>query len=71
MTTMTNGFVSISPDYMGYRSSNAFRNYLVRDTYVTATMPLWLKAGSFRREEIESKTALADTAFYFGYSEGG
>jgi hypothetical protein len=71
LAVMANGFVSISSDYMGYGSSKAFRNYLVRDTYVTATMPLWIKTASFLREDTESKTALADAAFYFGYSEGG
>mmetsp|Transcript_16664 Transcript_16664/g.24947 ORF Transcript_16664/g.24947 Transcript_16664/m.24947 type:complete len:238 (-) Transcript_16664:500-1213(-) len=68
---MVNGFVSISPDYMGYGSSDSFRNYLIRDTYVTASMPLWLKAAVFLKEETESNTALADAAFYLGYSEGG
>jgi len=71
LATMVNGFVSISPDYMGYGSSDSFRNYLIRDTYVTASMPLWLKAAAFLKEETESNTALADAAFYLGYSEGG
>eukprot|EP00978_Attheya_sp_CCMP212_P043543 scaffold286198_cov55-Attheya_sp.AAC.2 len=71
LATMANGFVSISPDYMGYGSSDSFRNYIIRDTYVTASMPLWLKAAAFLKEETESNTALADAAFYLGYSEGG
>ena len=71
LATMANGFVSISPDYMGYGSSDSFRSYLIRDTYVTASMPLWLKAAAFLKEETESNTALANATFYLGYSEGG
>ena len=71
IATMANGFVSIQPDYMGYGSSTSFRNYIVRDPYVTASMPLWLKVSAYIQEETDYATALADAAFYMGYSEGG
>jgi len=71
LATMANGAASIAPDFFGYGSSEAFRGYIVRDTYVIATLPLWLKLGSFLSGVTDCKTALADAAFYLGYSEGG
>lgn len=69
--SVVEGLVSISPDFMGYGSSTAFRSYLVKDAYPAATLPIWLKTKSSLREKTDCKTDLGNSAFYLGYSEGG
>ncbi len=71
VATARMGAVSILPDFMGYGISQAFRSYIIRDAYVTATLPLWIKAGLDLRESTDCKAALANVAYLDGYSEGG
>ena len=71
LATASAGTVSILPDYMGYGGSQAWRAYMVRNAYVTATLPLWLKVSSDLKKETDCKAALANAAFLGGYSEGG
>jgi len=71
LASVAEGLASISPDFMGYGSSTAFRGYIIKDAYPAATLPLWLKLQLHLREETNCKTDLSKSAFYLGYSEGG
>ena len=44
LATATKGSISIAPDYMGYGLSQAYKSYHVRDAYLTAFLPLWMRA---------------------------
>jgi len=65
--------VSILPDFMGYGESSKFidRAYLIRNSYLTATLPLWIKAKSDMIDESEGRSSLARAGVFAGYSEGG
>eukprot|EP00978_Attheya_sp_CCMP212_P022447 scaffold66992_cov53-Attheya_sp.AAC.1 len=67
------GLATLLPDYMGYGESAEVlhKGYLLRKTYGTATLPLFLKMQSIIREETDCKSALAPAAVLAGYSEGG
>lgn len=67
------GMVSILPDFMGYGESSTYldRAYLIRDAYLTATLPLWIQARSFLQDESDGRSALANAGIFAGYSEGG
>lgn len=72
MATMAMGTISFAPDYMGYGAESAAeRGYLLRDTYLTSSLPLWLWVSNFVTESTDSRSALGDAAFYIGASEGG
>lgn len=71
LATASAGTVSILPDYMGYGGSHAWRAYMIRNAYVTATLPLWMKVSYDLKKETNCKSALANAAFLAGYSEGG
>eukprot|EP00536_Pseudo-nitzschia_multiseries_P000478 jgi/Psemu1/317328/estExt_fgenesh1_pm.C_60016 len=71
LASVAQGLPSISPDFMGYGSSDVVRGYLIKDSYVTSTLPLWLKLKLHLREETNCNTDLDSFAFYTGYSEGG
>jgi hypothetical protein len=73
LATSIGGTVSFSPDYMGYGLSGTSesRNMLIRNSYVTNFLPLFVKVSADLSEETDCKTALADAAFVQGYSEGG
>ena len=71
LATAGAGTISLLPDFFGYGVSQAFRGYIIRDSYVTATLPLWVKVGSDLKMSTNCNSALADVAFLHGYSEGG
>ena len=79
IATMVNGYVGIAPDFMGYGGVEDTddegwipRNgYLIRNSYVTATVPVWMKTKLYLQEQSDCASDLADVAFYAGYSEGG
>jgi len=71
LATATKGTVSFAPDFMGYGLSDASKSYLIRNSYVTSFLPLWIKVAGELTEDTDCKTALADAAFIQGYSEGG
>lgn len=64
--TGVTGMISILPDYMGYGESRHFtdRAYMIKDPYLTAALPLWIKAKS------NIHISLKDEAIFAGYSEG-
>jgi hypothetical protein len=66
------GSVAILPDYFGYGESNnaIFKAFLVKQSYQTSIVPLWLKAAAILNEE-SNCTALADAVIVAGTSEGG
>ena len=69
MATMAMGTISFAPDFMGYGAeATAEKGYLLRDTYLTSSLPLWLWASNFVTESTDSRSALGDAAFYFGAS---
>lgn len=65
--------ISIIPDFMGYGESTGLidRGYLIKDSYVTSTLPLWIKVKSDIFDESGGKSSLIDTVAFAGYSEGG
>jgi hypothetical protein len=67
------GNVLLFPDYMGYAdsASEVFKAYLVRKSYETATVPLWLHLKEYIRERTDCQTALGNAVLLKGYSEGG
>uniref|UniRef100_A0A7S3Q4M5 Uncharacterized protein n=2 Tax=Chaetoceros debilis TaxID=122233 RepID=A0A7S3Q4M5_9STRA len=72
MATMAMGTISFAPDFMGHGvETTAEKGYLLRDTYLTSSLPLWLWVSNFVSESTDSRSALGDTAFYVGASEGG
>ncbi|OEU11377.1 hypothetical protein FRACYDRAFT_245817 [Fragilariopsis cylindrus CCMP1102] len=72
VASMTLGYIGFAPDFLGYGSSESQRyGYLVRNSYVTATLPIYLKAKYQLAQETDCNTDIADVAFYSGYSEGG
>lgn len=71
VATARGGAVSFAPDFMGYGYSESVKSYLVSDSYVTSTLPLWMKVGAELGEETSKATMLGDAVFLEGYSEGG
>ncbi len=71
IATSLSGAISLAPDFMGYGHSESVRSYLVRDAYLTATIPLWMKVGEDLNKETSQRTMLADAVAVEGYSEGG
>jgi hypothetical protein len=72
LATATGGTVSFAPDFMGYGlSDDSARGYIVRNSYSTTMLPLWMKVKHDLSITTNSKTTLADAAFLQGYSEGG
>jgi len=71
VATSTRGVMTLGPDFNGYGLSSAFRSYLIRDQYVTSALPLWMKVRTDLSQSTNCSTALADAAFFVGYSEGG
>jgi hypothetical protein len=72
LATATRGRVSIAPDFMGYGYDfKSARGYLVRDSYITSMLPLWMKVKSDLSIATDCQTALGGAAFVRGYSEGG
>ena len=63
----------VLPDYMGYGESlgAAFRAYLIKKAYQTATMPLIFRLEEMIADETDCQAAVADAAVVMGYSEGG
>lgn len=77
IATMVNGHIGLSPDFMGYGGVSKGNDgwiprhgYVVRNSYVTSTLPVWTKAQAYLKEETDCKSDVADVAFYGGYSEG-
>jgi len=70
--TATSRSVTIMPDYMGQGESfgQVYRGYIVRESYETSVIPLFQQAGKFLEDETDC-SAVADSVFLFGYSEGG
>jgi hypothetical protein len=66
------GSVAILPDYFGYGESNndIFKAFLVKQSYQTSIVPLWLKAAAVISEESDC-AALANVATVAGTNEGG
>ena len=71
LATVTGGAVSFAPDFMGFGYSESVKSYLIRDAYVTSTLPLWMKVSADLSLETSSKSMLADAVVVEGYSEGG
>lgn len=71
VATATKGTVSFAPDTMGYGHSEAFMAYMIRNSYLTSFLPLWVTIGNELSEASSCKTVLGDAAFLSGYSEGG
>mmetsp|Transcript_24965 Transcript_24965/g.58933 ORF Transcript_24965/g.58933 Transcript_24965/m.58933 type:complete len:705 (+) Transcript_24965:49-2163(+) len=71
LASIAQGLPSISPDFMGYGSSEALRGYVIKDSYVTSALPLWLKLKLHLRDNSDCNTDLDGFAIYQGYSEGG
>uniref|UniRef100_A0A7S3LA13 Uncharacterized protein n=1 Tax=Amphora coffeiformis TaxID=265554 RepID=A0A7S3LA13_9STRA len=71
-TAMT-ATISILPDYTGYGESrvDAYRAYIVRQGYVTATMPLLWETEKYLANATNCQTAAANAFCLVGYSEGG
>ena len=71
-TAMT-ATISILPDYTGYGESraDAYRAYIVRQGYVTATLTLLWETEKYLANATDCRTAAADTFCLVGYSEGG
>ena len=71
-TAMT-ATISILPDYTGYGESRriAHRAYIVRQGYVTATLPLVWETEKYLADTTNCQTAAADAYCLVGYSEGG
>ena len=70
---MVHGYVGIAPDFMGYGSNSGLLSrvgYIVKNSYVTATLPILLKTKLLLNIKTNDKTRIADGAFYSGYSEG-
>ena len=63
----------ILPDYMGYgqASGKDYKGYVVRKSYETSTVPLWLWTKQFLQHMTNCQAALAESAYVLGYSEGG
>ena len=66
------GSIAIQPDYLGYGEENGdvSKAFLVKKSYQTSVVPLWLKAAAILEQET-SCSALADAAMISGFSEGG
>ncbi len=66
------GNVAILPDYLGYGEGNKdiSKAFLVKKSYQTSIVPLWLKAVAILEQETTC-SALADAAMISGFSEGG
>lgn len=64
--------VCIMPDYMAQGESfgKVFPGYLIRNSYVTSVVPLYLQATKLLEDETEC-SAVADAVFIAGFSEGG
>ena len=70
IATMVNGYVGIAPDFMGYGGVEDTddegwipRNgYLIRNSYVTATVPVWMKTKLYLQEQSDCASDLADVA---------
>lgn len=71
LATATRGAVSFAPDFMGFGYSESVKSYLIRDAYVTSTLPLWMKVSVDLSLETSSRSMLADAVAVEGYSEGG
>ena len=80
LATATKGTISFAPDYMGYGLSHdnededendVGKSYLIRHSYVTSFLPLWVKVSYDLKMETDCSTALGDAAVVQGYSEGG
>ena len=73
LATSTKGTISIQPDYMGFgfNENNSFRGFMLRKSYLTSFIPLWMKIRSSMQLGTNCESRLADTAFVQGYSEGG
>jgi len=71
--TVISGMVGLLPDYMGYGESanEAFRAYIVRKSYGTATAPLLKQAQLIVQAQSNCTAAIADELVVTGYSEGG
>jgi len=68
----SNGYVGISPDYLGYGDSyEYFKSFLVKKAYQTSFVPLWLKAQQIIATETSCQSELANDVVVTGYSEGG
>lgn len=68
------GSVAVLPDYFGHGESNGalFKANLVKQSYETSTVPLWLKADAIIAESSDcGNAALANAATVTGFSEGG
>ena len=67
------GSAVILPDYMGYAESSetTFKSYMVRESYETSVIPLWLFTQQLLRDETDCMTALGDAVYILGYDEGG
>ena len=67
------GTAVIFPDYMGYAESatSTFKSYMVRKSYETSIIPLWLYTQEFLRDETDCQTALGEAVYILGYDEGG
>jgi len=74
--TATSRSVVIMPDYMGQGESffnntdGVFRGYIVRQSYETSVIPLLQQAAKILEDETDC-SAVADSVFLTGYSEGG
>jgi hypothetical protein len=76
--TSLSGAVGIMPDYMGYGESRLqnittglYRAYLVRQSYLTATLPLIYQAQVVIQNQSDCQSALSEYVVVSGYSEGG
>jgi hypothetical protein len=67
------GAAFILPDFMGYGESmgKVSRAFVIRKSYQTSSIPLWLEAGRILRDETNCASALSHSAVVYGYSEGG
>ena len=67
------GNILLFPDDMGYAdsASEVFKAYVVRISYETSTVPLWLYLQEYIRERTDCQTALGNAVLTKGYSLGG
>lgn len=70
--TSTARTVTIMSDYMSQGESfgKVYRGYIVRKSYETSVVPLLLEATKIVEDETDC-SAVADSVFIMGYSEGG
>jgi len=71
--TVTTGSAVVIPDYMGQGESQGqtSRGYIVRKSYSTSVIPLWLATNELIRTETDCSSSLANSVATVGYSEGG